>query len=76
LNNSYSGIIFILIGHYINVCPTIGNDSFDRPKLKRTTGIPKMFLKTVEDKSGDGPPPREGVMVTGDGELVVVHPNE
>ena len=58
-------------GHFINQCPTLGNKDYDnRPKLKRTTGIPKMFLKTVESKDG------AGLMVTTTGEIVVAQPNE
>jgi protein MPE1 len=60
-------------GHYISHCPTIGNSEFDnRPRIKRTTGIPKMFLKTVEDKSQVN----GGLMITQDGEFVVAQPNE
>ncbi|KAJ1337085.1 hypothetical protein BSLG_006845 [Batrachochytrium salamandrivorans] len=59
-------------GHYINMCPTIGDKEFDnRPKLKRTTGIPKMFLKTIEIKD-----PSSGIMVTQTGEFVVATPND
>ncbi|KAK6092877.1 Protein mpe1 [Batrachochytrium dendrobatidis] len=58
--------------HYINMCPTIGDKDFDnRPKLKRTTGIPKMFLKTIEIKD-----PSSGIMVTQTGEFVVAQPND
>lgn len=35
-------------GHYIQDCPTNGDAKFDRPKVKRTTGIPKSFLKEIE----------------------------
>ncbi|KAI8918335.1 DWNN domain-containing protein [Powellomyces hirtus] len=59
-------------GHFINTCPTIGDKEFDRPKLKRTTGIPKIFLKVVDDKHAAG----GGVMVTQNGELVVAQPND
>ncbi|KAI8923010.1 DWNN domain-containing protein [Entophlyctis helioformis] len=60
-----------LKGHYINTCPTIGDKEFDnRPKLKRTTGIPKMFLKTVEQGAASG------LMVTQTGDLVVATPND
>jgi protein MPE1 len=62
-----------LPGHYINVCPTLGDEKFDnKPKIKRTTGIPKIFLKSVDGVlSTDGT-----VMVTHTGELVVAKPNE
>ncbi|RKO84820.1 hypothetical protein BDK51DRAFT_26757, partial [Blyttiomyces helicus] len=60
-------------GHFINECPTIGNTDFDnRPKLKRTTGIPKIFLKVVDEKQAAA----GGVMVTQNGDLVVAQPNE
>ena len=58
-------------GHFINACPTLGNKDYDnRPKLKKTTGIPKMFLKSVESRDGSG------LMVTTTGEFVVAQPNE
>ncbi|KAI8818207.1 DWNN domain-containing protein, partial [Fimicolochytrium jonesii] len=59
-------------GHFINQCPTIGDQTFDRPKLRRTTGIPKIFLKVVDDKTAAG----GGVMVTQSGELVIAQPND
>lgn len=59
-------------GHFINNCPTIGDKEFDRPKLKRTTGIPKCFLKAANtEQAKEG-----GVMVNQNGDLVVVQPNE
>ncbi|KAJ2997425.1 hypothetical protein HDV02_005554 [Globomyces sp. JEL0801] len=40
-------------GHFINMCPTLGNKEFDnKPKIKRATGIPTMFLKTIQNKEG------------------------
>lgn len=60
-------------GHFVSNCPTIGNKSFDLSKLKRTTGIPKIFLKTVDDPRTSS---NSGVMVTQSGELVVVQPND
>ncbi|TPX50334.1 hypothetical protein SeLEV6574_g00955 [Synchytrium endobioticum] len=62
-------------GHWISQCPTKEDKTFDRPKLKRTTGIPRMFLQTVQARdgatTGDG-----GVMITQNGEFVVAKPNE
>ena len=59
-------------GHYISFCPTLGDSEFDKkPLLKRTTGIPKMFLRTVDKSEASG-----GVMVTESGEFVVARPNE
>lgn len=60
-------------GHYINMCPTIGDESFDnKPKIKRATGIPTMFLKTIQNKDSID----RGLMVTQEGDLVVAMPNE
>ncbi|KAG2176618.1 hypothetical protein INT44_007282 [Umbelopsis vinacea] len=59
-------------GHFINNCPTNGDKEFDKhPRIKRTTGIPRSFLKVIEQpktvvQSGTG-----GVMVTPGGDLVV-----
>ena len=68
-------------GHYIQVCPTNNDKSFDRPKVKRTTGIPKSFLRevdnpleTLQDRAkGQG---GAGVMVTKDGKVVKAMANE
>ncbi|KAI8059096.1 DWNN domain-containing protein [Gongronella butleri] len=59
-------------GHFINQCPTNGDRDYDHhPRIKRTTGIPKSFLKVIDApesavKSGTG-----GLMVTPTGEIVV-----
>ncbi|KAF7725861.1 E3 ubiquitin-protein ligase rbbp6 [Apophysomyces ossiformis] len=59
-------------GHYINQCPTNGDKDYDKhPRIKRTTGIPRSFLKVIEEpknavKAGTG-----GLMVTPKGDLVV-----
>ena len=38
-------------GHWIQLCPTNDDPDFDnRPRVKRTTGIPRSFLQKV-DKS-------------------------
>ena len=37
------------VGHFINNCPTNGDPSFD--KVKKSTGIPKIFLKPVEGQT-------------------------
>lgn len=70
-------------GHWIQQCPTNDNPEYnDRPRIKRTTGIPKSFLKTVDkatvlaqgnDEDGSKP---SGVMVTADGEFVVAEPDK
>ena len=60
-------------GHFINACPTIGDKDFDnKPKIKKATGIPSMFLKTITNKdSFEG-----AMMVTQDGDLVQAVPND
>jgi len=66
-------------GHWIQACPTNNDPNFDnRPKFKRTTGIPKSFLKVVEkptttDENGELP---AGVMYTATGEWVVAEPDK
>ncbi|KAK6520618.1 E3 ubiquitin-protein ligase rbbp6 [Arthrobotrys conoides] len=65
-------------GHWIQQCPTNADPNFDgRPRVKRTTGIPKSFLKTVEKPvitdEDDGKP--VSVMVNADGEYVVAEPD-
>lgn len=66
------------IGHWIQVCPTNDNPEFDnRPRVKRTTGIPRSFLKTVDKATlqqadgEDGIKPPAGVMVNADGDYVI-----
>ncbi|XP_068674957.1 E3 ubiquitin-protein ligase RBBP6-like isoform X1 [Montipora foliosa] len=44
-------------GHFIRNCPTNGDNRFDVPKAKRTTGIPRTFLGTSE---GTASPPAGG----------------
>lgn len=60
-------------GHHINNCPTVEDPTFDRPRIKRTTGIPKTFLKPV---SASERTTAEGLMVTSEGGMVVAVPNE
>ena len=71
-------------GHWIQACPTNDNPEFDnKPRVKRTTGIPRSFLKTVEKPvalSGDGTTddtkPPSGIMVNAEGEYVVAEPDK
>ncbi|KAJ6619828.1 DWNN domain-containing protein [Mycena sp. CBHHK59/15] len=61
-------------GHWIQDCPTNNDREFDhRPRIKRTTGIPRSMLKAVENPNiaelG------QGVMVTPDGGYVVAQPD-
>ncbi|EIW58798.1 DWNN-domain-containing protein, partial [Trametes versicolor FP-101664 SS1] len=61
-------------GHWIQDCPTNNDREFDhRPRIKRTTGIPRSFLKAV-----DNPTTGQlgaGVMVTPEGGYVVAQPD-
>ncbi|KAI1389885.1 DWNN-domain-containing protein [Hypoxylon trugodes] len=71
-------------GHWIQVCPTNDNPEFDnRPRVKRTTGIPRSFLKTVDKSAlqqtgtdGEDVKPPAGVMVNADGEFVIAEPDK
>jgi protein MPE1 len=71
----------ICAGHWIQACPTNENPEFEgKPRFKRTTGIPKSFLKTVEKPAdgADSDDPNLGgasVMITGDGSFVTVQPD-
>ncbi|KAK0532442.1 Protein mpe1 [Tilletia horrida] len=58
-------------GHWIQDCPTNDDREFDnRPRLKRTTGIPKSMLKTIEQPP-EGALLSGGVMITPDGSYVI-----
>lgn len=60
-------------GHWIQDCPTNNDREFDnRPRIKRTTGIPRSMLKAVENPNGDI---GQGVMVTPEGGYVVAQPD-
>ncbi|KAJ9141658.1 Retinoblastoma-binding protein [Pleurostoma richardsiae] len=71
-------------GHWIQQCPTNDNPEYDnRPRVKRTTGIPKSFLKTVDKatvmaQSGtdDESKAPSGIMVNADGEFVIAEPDK
>ncbi|KAI0164289.1 DWNN-domain-containing protein [Hypoxylon sp. FL1284] len=71
-------------GHWIQVCPTNDNPEFDnRPRVKRTTGIPRSFLKTVDKSAlqqtgsdGEEVKPPAGVMVNADGDFVIAEPDK
>ncbi|OBW66218.1 DWNN-domain-containing protein [Aureobasidium pullulans] len=71
-------------GHWIQACPTNNDPAFEnRPKFRRTTGIPRSFLKVVEKPtalSSDGTVDISqlpaGVMYTATGEWVVARPDE
>jgi E3 ubiquitin-protein ligase RBBP6 len=57
-------------GHFINQCPTNGDPSFDIPKVKKPTGIPRMYLKPVA--GGDS---RPSLILPG-GQFAVMAANE
>ncbi|KZT09993.1 DWNN-domain-containing protein [Laetiporus sulphureus 93-53] len=60
-------------GHWIQDCPTNNDRDYDnRPRIKRTTGIPRSFLKAVETPVGQV---GQGVMVTPEGGYVVAQPD-
>ena len=71
-------------GHWIQACPTNGDPSYDdRKRIKRTTGIPKSMLRTVEkpvilanDGTLDDTKQPTGVMVNAEGEWVVAEPDK
>ncbi|KZW00025.1 DWNN-domain-containing protein [Exidia glandulosa HHB12029] len=61
-------------GHWIQDCPTNNDREYDnRPRIKRTTGIPRSFLKAVEQPT-DGSI-TQGVMITPEGGYVVAQPD-
>lgn len=72
------------LGHWIQVCPTNDDPTFDgRPRVKRTTGIPRSFLKTIEkpnvlasDGTTDESKQPSGVMVNAEGEWVIAEPDK
>lgn len=60
-------------GHYIQACPTNGDDAFEnRKRIKRTTGIPRSQLQKVEASVDDGD---ANVMINADGESVMFVPD-
>lgn len=71
-------------GHWIMVCPTNDDPAYDgRPRVKRTTGIPRSFLKTVQkpaslvnDGTVDDTKQPAGVMVNAEGEWVIAEPDK
>ena len=71
-------------GHWIQVCPTNDDPAYEnRPRVKRTTGIPRSFLKTVEkpvalasDGTTDDAKQPPGIMVNAEGEWVIAEPDK
>src|SRR3984885_3772032 len=61
------------LGHWIQDCPTNDDRDYDnRPRIKRTTGIPRSFLKPVEAPQEGAP---HGIMVTPEGGFVIAQPD-
>ena len=77
-------LLTLFVGHWIQVCPTNDDPNFDgRPRVKRTTGIPRSFLKTVEkpaaltnDGTTDESKYPSGIMVNAEGEWVIAEPDQ
>lgn len=77
-------MLTLLAGHWIQSCPTNDDPTFDgRPRVKRTTGIPRSFLKTIEkptalanDGTVDDTKQPSGVMVNAEGEWVIAEPDK
>ena len=73
-----------MTGHWIQVCPTNDDPNFDgRPRIKRTTGIPRSFLKAIDkpaslasDGALDESKQPAGIMVNADGEWVIAEPDQ
>ena len=40
-------------GHYISHCPTLNDPNWETKRVRRTTGIPKSMLRTVEKPADD-----------------------
>ena len=66
------------------MCPTNDDPTYEnRPRVKRTTGIPRSFLKTIEkpaalanDGTIDDTKQPAGVMVNAEGEWVIAEPDK
>eukprot|EP00063_Salmo_salar_P069409 XP_014044244.1 PREDICTED: E3 ubiquitin-protein ligase RBBP6-like isoform X2 [Salmo salar] len=53
-------------GHHIRNCPTNGEKGFEPPqRIKKSTGIPRSFMKEVDD------PSIKGAMLTNTGRYAV-----
>ncbi|KAK8227335.1 DWNN domain-containing protein [Phyllosticta capitalensis] len=71
-------------GHWIQACPTNDDPNFEnKPRIKRTTGIPRSMLQTIEkpvalanDGLTDETRQPSGVMVNAAGEYVIAKPDE
>ncbi|KYK59009.1 uncharacterized protein DCS_00136 [Drechmeria coniospora] len=70
-------------GHWIQMCPTNDDPEFDnRPRVKRTTGIPRSFLQKVDkavvmaQSDGDESKRPSGIMVNAEGDFVIAEPDK
>ncbi|KAF2083752.1 DWNN-domain-containing protein [Saccharata proteae CBS 121410] len=71
-------------GHWIQACPTNDDPNFEnKPRIKRTTGIPRSMLQIVEkpvaftnDGLTDESRQPSGVMVNAAGDYVIAKPDE
>ncbi|ORY84215.1 DWNN domain-domain-containing protein [Protomyces lactucae-debilis] len=62
-----------LKGHWIQACPTLGDENFEnRVRIRRTTGIPRSQLQKVENIDDVDP---ASVMVNAEGETVMFVPD-
>ena len=60
-------------GHWIQACPTNDDPDFKpAARAKRTTGIPRSFLKTVEKPADGDLEDARGIMLNAEGEYVQV----
>ena len=72
LSSSCSTTLMLPKGHWIQECPTNEDSTFDnKPRIKRTTGIPKSFLQSVEGPTDN----QSGLMVGSDGNYVIARPD-
>ncbi|TFY66257.1 hypothetical protein EVG20_g4833 [Dentipellis fragilis] len=72
--NAFERRLIQFEGHWIQDCPTNNDRDFDhKPRIKRTTGIPRSFLKAVDNPAGNQI--GHGVMVTPEGGYVVAQPD-
>ncbi|PRT56602.1 putative RING finger protein P8B7.15c [Wickerhamiella sorbophila] len=55
-------------GHYISHCPTLNDPTWEAKRVRRTTGIPKSMLRTVEKPADDD---SGSYLMDADGQYVV-----
>lgn len=72
-------------GHWIQLCPTNDDPDFEKkPRVKRTTGIPRSFLKTIDkppallanDGTVDDTKAPSGIMINAEGQYVIAEPDK